>query len=258
MSVILFSCSHPNFYLITPLSAAAYDSAQHKHELGTAFKGPRQFYVETFRKHGIRGLFKGGVSTILRETPSYGVYFATYEFLCNSLTREDQTKDDLSWLQLLAAGGMSGIAGWISIYPIDVIKTRIQDGTCSPFFLACSHPPTCSPKFNLTDFSFFFFLSFLCSLFLIFLSFSFFFFVLCSLFFVLFSLFFSDPVTEKGKFQYTGIIDCAKQSYQEEGAMVFFRGLNATLVRAFPTNAVTLLVYTLSMRFLTNGNNNTY
>ena len=81
----------------------------------------------------MRGLYKGGVSTILRETPSYGVYFATYEFLCNYLTREDQTKDDLTWLQLLAAGGMSGMAGWISIYPIDVIKTRIQDGTHHSF-----------------------------------------------------------------------------------------------------------------------------
>ena len=47
---------------------------------------------------------------------------------------------------------------------------------------------------------------------------------------------------------YRNMWDCVVRSYREEGAWVFTRGLNATLLRAFPTNAATLMVYTMVMR----------
>ena len=53
-----------------------------------------------------------------------------------------------------------------------------------------------------------------------------------------------------GKNLYTGIIDCVRKSYQQEGFKVFFRGLNATLIRAFPTNAATLATVTLFLSVL--------
>ena len=40
------------------------------------------------------------------------------------------------------------------------------------------------------------------------------------------------------------------RTLRSEGPSVFRLGLNATLLRAFPTNAATLLVYTLLMRAL--------
>ena len=36
------------------------------------------------------------------------------------------TPDELSALELLGVGGVCGIFGWLSTYPIDVVKTRIQ------------------------------------------------------------------------------------------------------------------------------------
>jgi len=48
-----------------------------------------------------------------------------------------------------------------------------------------------------------------------------------------------------GKTSYKGIIDCAKQSYHKEGSSVFFRGLNASMIRAFPVNAATLTTVTI-------------
>lgn len=39
-----------------------------------------------------------------------------------------------------------------------------------------------------------------------------------------------------------------KDVYKQEGLAAFTRGLTATMVRAFPTNAATLLTYTLCMR----------
>ena len=39
--------------------------------------------------------------------------------------------------------------------------------------------------------------------------------------------------------QYKGALDCLKKSIAAEGYSVLFRGINSTIVRAFPTNAVT-------------------
>ncbi|KAG2175653.1 hypothetical protein INT43_001300 [Umbelopsis isabellina] len=48
--------------------------------------------------------------------------------------------------------------------------------------------------------------------------------------------------------RYRGVIDCARQCYREEGWRIFFRGLNATIVRAFPSNAATFVAYTWTMK----------
>ncbi|KAI8576996.1 hypothetical protein K450DRAFT_253866 [Umbelopsis ramanniana AG] len=54
--------------------------------------------------------------------------------------------------------------------------------------------------------------------------------------------------------RYRGVIDCARQCYKEEGWRIFFRGLNATIVRAFPSNAATFVAYTWTMKMLSPVN----
>jgi len=49
---------------------------------------------------------------------------------------------------------------------------------------------------------------------------------------------------------YYGIIDCFIRSWHAEGLSVFFRGMMVTCMRAFPTNAVVLVIYVNSLRFL--------
>ncbi|GJJ73371.1 solute carrier family 25 (mitochondrial carnitine/acylcarnitine transporter), member 20/29 [Entomortierella parvispora] len=151
---------------------------------GTAFyKGPMDCFKQTYRQGGLRACYRGLWSTILRET-SYGPYFLSYEIFCRALTPEGQRTQDLSSGRLVVAGGFAGIAGWMSTYPTDVIKTRIQ----------AQHDST--PK----------------------------------------------------ALQFRGVWDCTKQLYREEGFRVFFRGANATVIRAFPCNAATFLVYSMAMR----------
>ncbi|XP_038632852.1 mitochondrial basic amino acids transporter [Scyliorhinus canicula] len=77
-----------------------------------------------YRKHGIRGINKGMVTTVLREIPAFGFYFLTYDCLTRALNCEPGASFIIP--KLLFAGGMSGIASWISTYPIDVIKSRLQ------------------------------------------------------------------------------------------------------------------------------------
>lgn len=54
-----------------------------------------------------------------------------------------------------------------------------------------------------------------------------------------------------GDYRYSGIADCFKKSYREVGGVkVFFKGLNSTLIRAFPVNAATFVTVTVMMRYM--------
>lgn len=59
---------------------------------------------------------------MIRDAPSYGLYFLAYEGMKRTL---DVSGDDHAW-KLLLAGGVAGTVSWASIYPIDVIKSRLQ------------------------------------------------------------------------------------------------------------------------------------
>lgn len=59
---------------------------------------------------------------MIRDAPSYGIYFWVYEGMKRLL---DVNADNAAW-KLLVAGGMAGTVSWTSIYPIDVVKSRLQ------------------------------------------------------------------------------------------------------------------------------------
>ncbi|XP_007886519.1 mitochondrial basic amino acids transporter [Callorhinchus milii] len=88
------------------------------------YKNSLDCLIRIYRKQGIRGINKGMVTTIVRELPGFGFYFLTYDCLTRALNCEPD--DSLIIPKLLFAGGMSGIASWLSTYPVDVIKSRLQ------------------------------------------------------------------------------------------------------------------------------------
>lgn len=116
------------------------------------YRGPFDAIKKIGSKYGIRGIYKGQGVTFLREAMGYGVYFWTYEKLVQremalkDIRREQispgnavlygaaagYTVGDLSWLtkhiHLIAALQQL----WAVIYPIDVIKSRMQTDGFSP------------------------------------------------------------------------------------------------------------------------------
>ena len=48
---------------------------------------------------------------------------------------------------------------------------------------------------------------------------------------------------------YSGFLDCAIKSYNENGIKIFYRGLSLTSLRAFPVNGVTLMIHTELMKY---------
>jgi solute carrier family 25 carnitine/acylcarnitine transporter 20/29 len=78
------------------------------------------------QQYGYKGLYKGGVPTVLREGVSFGIYFAFYEWITNKLVKRDQMRQNLDMLKVALCGGITGVVVWLATFPIDVIKTRIQ------------------------------------------------------------------------------------------------------------------------------------
>jgi solute carrier family 25 carnitine/acylcarnitine transporter 20/29 len=94
---------------------------------------------EILRTEGIRGLYFGGVVTALRDSIGYGFYFWSYE-LSTRLMMSKMSKrgsDAQEAAKVLLCGGLAGVVTWASIFPLDVIKTRVQtqilpDSTTAP------------------------------------------------------------------------------------------------------------------------------
>ncbi|WAO87764.1 Hypothetical protein NCS54_00508300 [Fusarium falciforme] len=83
---------------------------------------------QIWRNEGIRGLYFGGVVTALRDSIGYGFYFWSYELSTRWLATEpgEESSFQHEAAKVLLCGGLAGVATWASIFPLDVIKTRVQ------------------------------------------------------------------------------------------------------------------------------------
>ncbi|SMQ51686.1 unnamed protein product [Zymoseptoria tritici ST99CH_3D7] len=80
---------------------------------------------ELWKAGGVRGLYMGGGITSLRDAVGYGFYFWSYELSKRHLSNEDDSPNQQA-LKVLLCGGLAGVVTWASIFPMDVIKTRVQ------------------------------------------------------------------------------------------------------------------------------------
>lgn len=92
------------------------------------FNGPIDCVKKITQLSGVLGVFRGLVPTLARESIGLGIYFATYEAL---IARELNNKiypsrADIPPWKLCMLGGLSGYALWTSIYPVDVLKSKLQ------------------------------------------------------------------------------------------------------------------------------------
>lgn len=79
------------------------------------------------KNDGLKGLYFGGVVTSLRDSIGYGFYFWSYELTKRLLlSRQHDPFLKASTVDVLVSGGIAGVITWASIYPLDVIKTRLQ------------------------------------------------------------------------------------------------------------------------------------
>lgn len=97
------------------------------------YRGPFDAIKKIATKYGIRGIYKGQNVTFLREATGYGVYFWTYEKLVQrEMAQKGIRREQISPGSAILYGAAAGYALWAVIYPIDMVKSRMQTDGFSP------------------------------------------------------------------------------------------------------------------------------
>ncbi|KAL0089839.1 mitochondrial carrier [Phycomyces blakesleeanus] len=95
------------------------------------FSGPIDCAKYLVQQHGVaNGLFRGMWATVLREIPAYAGFYAGFEATKRQLVKDQDEHANI--MQLMAAGAVGGIGYWVCCYPLDVIKSVVQNQALPP------------------------------------------------------------------------------------------------------------------------------
>eukprot|EP00158_Paraphelidium_tribonemae_P007296 Partr_v1_DN28186_c1_g2_i3_m55297 putative carrier protein len=84
-------------------------------------------FRKIYAQYGLRGIYKGQLITMMREWQGYGGYFFAYEYIVQQTALRNGVRvSDLATWQVMVAGALAGYAMWIPVFPLDVVKSRIQ------------------------------------------------------------------------------------------------------------------------------------
>ncbi|KAJ2906146.1 Mitochondrial basic amino acids transporter [Zalerion maritima] len=172
---------------------------------------------QVVRNEGVKGLYFGGAVTALRDSIGYGFYFWSYELISRWASRSNTGPDadgtTSEAVKVLLCGGIAGIVTWASIFPLDVIKTRVQTQAFYPPPPILLSRPTGDRAALLPDRG--------------------------------------DDRSRTSKRK--GAWHTARETYRQEGLRTFFRGLGICSIRAFVVNAFQWAVYEWIMKELGQG-----
>lgn len=80
------------------------------------------------KEDGIKGLFRGYSALLLRDVPFSFFFFGSYKAYTSGMVKllGKETKNDLHPVAVLASGGLAGATSWGIMFPVDVLKSRMQ------------------------------------------------------------------------------------------------------------------------------------
>lgn len=121
----------------TPLGPAVVQQVRAISSMADSSKkldGPLTLARRTIAADGLRGLWLGQTGTLLRETGGSTAWFLAFESCSRYLiakkkaawNRTDVTKKDLTSLELIGAGALSGISYNVVLFPADSVKSTMQ------------------------------------------------------------------------------------------------------------------------------------
>ncbi|KAJ2661625.1 Mitochondrial carrier protein ymc2 [Coemansia sp. RSA 1200] len=91
------------------------------------YSGPLDCIKQIYCGAGISGIYKGQIPTIIREFNGYGMYFLAYEALVQrKMAESGLARSELSSGLVCLYGAAAGFAMWLTSYPIDVVKSKLQ------------------------------------------------------------------------------------------------------------------------------------
>lgn len=115
-------------FVLTPIELIKCRMQVQSHLTGGTglYTGPVDCLLRSVRAEGLRVLYKGHVSTMLREVPGTAGWFGAYELFARAMTKPGQSRDELHPASIVTAGALGGVAYWCAFYPADTVKSRVQ------------------------------------------------------------------------------------------------------------------------------------
>lgn len=113
-------------------------------------KSSLQVARELWTAGGLRGLYMGGSITAVRDSVGYGFYFWAYEMSKRALADPADAHTQEA-IKVLLCGGLAGVVTWASIFPLDVIKTRVQTWDLAPSARAVARQPLLGGEASVKD-----------------------------------------------------------------------------------------------------------
>ncbi|GKZ00488.1 hypothetical protein MPSEU_001001300 [Mayamaea pseudoterrestris] len=105
---------------LTSFAVAPIERVKVMMQASNTYKNEWECIEAILRTEGFMGLLGRGLGpTLAREIPSYGLYFYTYGLLSQTF--------NIGPLSPMVFGALSGMACWIPVYPIDSVKTLVQN-----------------------------------------------------------------------------------------------------------------------------------
>jgi|TARA_R110002003_G_scaffold184_10_gene14453 solute carrier family 25 carnitine/acylcarnitine transporter 20/29 len=117
-----------NTVLSSPIEHIRIRLQTQPHGANRLYAGPIDCVRKLSAHQGVlKGVYRGTAVTFLREAQAYGVWFTTFEYLMNAdAARNHIPREQISTLKVALYGGLAGEMLWISSYPFDVVKSKMQ------------------------------------------------------------------------------------------------------------------------------------
>ena len=128
-SFIICPTEHVKTKLQTQKTAISFSSSPSSSNTSTIYKDSYHATSTIIQTHGLTGLYRGLLATVARQGPGFAIYFSAYDRLKDYIITHSNLGSTANHHQLMASilsGGIAGSLSWAAIYPIDLIKSRIQ------------------------------------------------------------------------------------------------------------------------------------
>ncbi|WOK93947.1 calcium-binding mitochondrial carrier protein SCaMC-1 [Canna indica] len=84
-----------------------------------------------WRDSGFLGFFRGNGLNVMKVAPESAIRFYTFELLKDYIVKaKGEEKSNIGASERLIAGGLAGAVAQTAIYPLDLVKTRLQTYAC--------------------------------------------------------------------------------------------------------------------------------
>lgn len=119
---------------IKPVLEAAHTSSRSLHTAVTSAGSSQPIFSligDIYRTQGLRGFWRGQISTLIRESGGSCCWFSIYELSLRALRPKDTSRKVNTQPDMLIAGALAGVGYNSLFFPFDTVKSRMQTNASS-------------------------------------------------------------------------------------------------------------------------------